>query len=193
MDDSLGQDNDPLDDQDPELIEAAFRQESVYGVDGEPTGSDDDGGIQPVGAAPSLDAAAQAGPLTDSIPGYQVVREIHRGGQGVVYEATQSGTKRCVAIKVMREGPFASRQDKARFEREVEALGALKHPNIVPIHGSGVAAGSFYFVMDFIAGQPLDVWLSLGERTVDDLLRLFAKICHAVNAAYLRGIIHRDL
>jgi WD40 repeat protein/tRNA A-37 threonylcarbamoyl transferase component Bud32 len=130
---------------------------------------------------------------SDSLPGYQILREIHRGGQGVVYQALQRATKRKVAIKVLREGPFASKRDKARFEREVEVLGQLHHPNIVGIHDSGTASGQFYFVMDYIPGQPLDVWLASGQRSIEDTLRLFSRVCEAVNAAHLRGIIHRDL
>ena len=131
--------------------------------------------------------------VADSIPGYQIVRKIHEGGQGVVYQAVQQRTKRKVAIKVMKEGPFAGHRDKARFEREVEVLGQLNHPNIVGIHDSGTASGSFYFVMDYIAGQPLDAWMTGGGRSVEETLKLFAKICEAVNAAHLRGVIHRDL
>ncbi len=136
---------------------------------------------------------AGAGPAGDSIPGYSIIREIHRGGQGVVYQAVQQHTRRKVAIKVMREGPFADRREKARFEREVEILGQLNHPNIVGVHDSGLAHGSFYFVMDYISGQPLDVWMSSRERSIEETLRLFTKICEAVNAAHLRGVIHRDL
>ncbi|MFH0981735.1 MAG: serine/threonine-protein kinase [Planctomycetota bacterium] len=132
-------------------------------------------------------------PPSDSFAGYQIVREIHRGGQGVVYQAIQKSTHRKVALKVMREGPFAGPADRARFEREVQILGQLQHPNIVTVHDSGSAAGVFYFVMDYIAGQPLDVYMASGPRTIDETLRLFAKICEAVNAAHLRGIIHRDL
>ena len=109
---------------------------------------------------------------SDSFTGYAIVREIHRGGQGVVYQAIQKATKRKVAIKVMREGPFAGARDKARFEREVEILGQLNHPNIVAIHDSGMAAGSFYFVMDYISGQPLDVWMASGQRTIEETLKL---------------------
>lgn len=97
---------------------------------------------------------------TDSFPGYEIVRELHRGGQGVVYQAIQKTTKRKVALKVMREGPFAGARDKARFEREVQILAAIKHPHIVAIHDSGTAAGHFYYVMDYISGQPLDVWMA---------------------------------
>jgi WD40 repeat protein len=141
---------------------------------------------------PSDGAAAGSLP-SDSFPGYEILGEIHRGGQGVVYEAVQNGTKRKVAVKVMKEGPFASERDKARFEREVEVLGQLSHPNIVAIHDSGMAAGSFYFVMDYISGQSLDAWLAAKDRSVEESLQLFVKICEAVNAAHLRGVIHRDL
>ncbi|MBP7937717.1 MAG: protein kinase [Phycisphaerae bacterium] len=159
------------------LIDAAFQQE--VGPLAEPS---------PVSGAPS--------PLCgfgEHIPGYEITREIHRGGQGVVYQAVQEGTKRKVAIKVMREGPFAGPKDKARFDREVEVLGQLNHPNIVAIHNSGSVAGMFYFVMDYISGQPLDVWMASGKRSIEETLKLFVKICEAVNAAHLKGIIHRDL
>lgn len=143
--------------------------------------------------SPGPGGATPAPLLPDSVPGYQIVREIHRGGQGVVYYAIQKSTKRGVALKVMKEGPFASRAERARFEREVEILGQLNHPNIVTIHDSGEAAGHFYFVMDYISGQPLDMWLTSRPRSMEEALRLFAKICDAVNAAHLKGVIHRDL
>lgn len=137
-----------------------------------------------------------------ALPGYDIGGEIHRGGQGVVYEAVQIETKRRVAIKVLGQGPFAGRNDRLRFKREVQVLAALKHPNIVTIHDSGVAFGCFYYVMDYIAGLPLDEYLCRlreqsmeqpGRAFVDDVLSLFEKICSAVNAAHLQGVIHRDL
>lgn len=134
-----------------------------------------------------------SGPAADSILGYSILREIHRGGQGVVYQALQASTKRKVAVKVMKEGPFAGPADKARFEREVQILGQLKHPNIVAIYDSGVAGGNFYFVMDYISGQSLDEYMAGKEHGINETLALFAKICDAVNAAHLQGVIHRDL
>jgi len=133
------------------------------------------------------------GPPADSIPGYQIIRELHRGGQGVVYQAVQQSTRKKVAIKVMREGPFAGPADRARFEREVQILAGLKHPNIITIYDSGSSAGGFYYVMDYIAGQSLDTYVAGRARTVDDVLQLFAKVCEAVNAAHVRGVTHRDL
>jgi tetratricopeptide (TPR) repeat protein len=128
-----------------------------------------------------------------AIPGYEIVREIHRGGQGVVYQAIQKSTRRRVAIKVMHEGPFAGPRDKARFDREVRILGQLDHPNVVTIHDSGSVSGSFYYVMDYISGEPLDLYAAGGDRSIKDILKLFMKICDAVNAAHLKGVIHRDL
>ncbi len=136
------------------------------------------------------------GTIENALPGYQVVRELHRGGQGVVYLAVQQSTRREVAVKVLREGPFVGRQHLARFEREVQILAHLRHPNIVSIHDSGIApTGQFYFVMDFIAGEPLDGHLTkdAAGRSLDRRLRLFERVCEAVHAAHLRGVIHRDL
>ncbi len=162
-----------------------------------------------------------SGPIPEAFAGYKITREIHRGGQGVVYLAIQQSTRRKVAIKVMKEGPFAHPADRVRFEREVQILGQLNHPNIVSIHDSGVVAGCHYLVMDYIRGTPLDEYIEdrkleidrgRGDRgspgsggsaapgggparglSIDATLRLFHKICAAVEAAHLRGIIHRDL
>lgn len=124
---------------------------------------------------------------------YEMIAEVHQGAQGIVYRALQKSTGRQVAIKVMKDGPFANRLERARFDREVRILAALKHPNIVAIHDSGLTRGHFFFVMDYIAGQPLDVWMTVARYSPREMLTLFAKVCDAVNAAHLRGIIHRDL
>ncbi|RMH13847.1 MAG: hypothetical protein D6695_02880 [Planctomycetota bacterium] len=133
------------------------------------------------------------GPGGGSIPGYRLLKEIHRGGQGVVYQAVQEATRRKVAIKVLREGPFASQNDLARFEREVQVLAQLKHPHIVTIHDSGSCGGCYYFVMDHVAGLPLDEHVKLRDLSLFERLELMATICEAVNAAHLKGVIHRDL
>lgn len=136
---------------------------------------------------------AARGPGGGTIPGYRLLKEIHRGGQGVVYLAVQEATRRKVAIKVMREGPFAGEHDLARFEREVQVLAQLNDPHIVTIHDSGSCGGCAYFVMDYVAGLPLDQHVKLMELSVLDRLALFATVCEAVNTAHLRGVIHRDL
>lgn len=128
-----------------------------------------------------------------ALPGYDISDEVHRGGQGVVYRATQRATNRDVAIKVMREGPLTGPNDMLRFDREVHVLGQLRHPHIVTIHDSGEVAGHFYYTMDYIDGAPLDDYVTCHDLSVKDILRLFVQVCDAVNAAHLRGVIHRDL
>ncbi|HWL93706.1 MAG TPA: serine/threonine-protein kinase, partial [Phycisphaerae bacterium] len=128
----------------------------------------------------------------DSIAGYELLSELHRGGQGVVYRGVQKSTKRTVAIKVLKEGPFAGPAERTRFEREIQILVALQDRRIVAIHDRGIAAGSHYFVMDYIAGQPLDVYVAR-DLAVRDVLALFVQICEALNVAHLLGIVHRDL
>lgn len=137
------------------------------------------------------------------LPGYEILDEIHRGGQGVVYRAMQQATQREVAVKILLGGALTGPREMVRFEREVRILGSLRHENIVTIHDSGVAAGgSAYLVMDYIAGEPLDVFVEKrrpapGKNdevlTLNDLLRMFVIICDAINAAHLHGVIHRDI
>lgn len=128
------------------------------------------------------------------IAGYELERELARGGQGIVYLAVQRSTKRKVALKVLREGPFASLSARRRFEREIELVAGLRHPNIVQVYDSGVAAdGRHYFVMDLITGVRLDHYAQAHQLNVRQRLELFVHVCEAVNYAHLRGIIHRDL
>ncbi len=132
-------------------------------------------------------------PPLDYFPSYIIAREIHRGGQGIVYQAIHKTTKRKVAIKVMIEGALASTRERTRFEREVEILAQLDHPNIVDVLDSGTVEGRFYYVMDYISGSTLDVWISQHDLSITQVLELFGKICEAVNAAHLKGVIHRDI
>ena len=156
-------------------------------------------------------------PTKDAFPGYEIQREIHRGWQGVVYLANQINAKRRVAIKVMHGGATLGSKGRVRFEREVQLLGQLNHPNIVKLHDSGVTAdGSFFYVMDYISGKALDEILreqrrdargavttttgrsksrsrADGIEDIETTLRFFAKVCDGVNAAHLKGVINRDI
>jgi len=131
-------------------------------------------------------------------PGYEIIAEIQRGGQGVVYRARQRSTGQWVAIKVLRGGALADPRERPRFEREAQILGRLKHPNIVAIHDSGCHQGAAWLVTDFVEGMPLDQWARRQReaprpQALRDVMRLFVRVCDAVNAAHLRGVIHRDL
>ncbi len=140
-------------------------------------------------------------PPVIQIEGYRILNEISRGGQAVVFCAIFLKTGRKVAVKVMREGPLATEAGRGRFTREAQILASLNHPNIVTILDRGQTAdGSDYFTMDYIDGQSLDdaTWKLpdyMQHQNPDPSapLKLFLKICDAVNAAHLRGIVHRDL
>ncbi len=132
-------------------------------------------------------------PPLDLFPGYVIVDEIHRGGQGVVYDAVHEETAERVALKVLREGLFAGATDRSRFEREIQVLRQLDHAGITTIRDSGVAESHYYLVADYISGTPLDDYVKRAALPRQALLTVFADICDAVNAAHVRGVIHRDL
>ncbi|HUN80079.1 MAG TPA: serine/threonine-protein kinase, partial [Phycisphaerae bacterium] len=142
----------------------------------------------------SLDAGRLPGePRLPGLPGYRLVREIRRGGQGVVYEGVQEKTGRTVALKVLRGGQFADKSELLRFDREVHILAQLNHRNIVGVLDRGDVDGSQFLVMDFIDGMPLDRYARNHCDTIEERLYLFAAVCDAVSAAHQRGVIHRDL
>lgn len=128
------------------------------------------------------------------IPGYEVVRIVHRGGQGIVYAARQQSTHRLVAVKLLLLGRYASKRQRRRFEREIDLTATLDHPNIVTVFDSGVTDdGRLYLVMRYVEGRSLDEHSAARGRSVEESLRLFTEVCEAVNYAHQRGVIHRDL
>jgi formylglycine-generating enzyme required for sulfatase activity len=147
-------------------------------------------------AGPDLAAPAPSLSPAPSIEGYQLLHPVGGGGQAVVYKAVQETTGRKVAVKVIPGGPFVSSRSRARFDREVEILAALQHPNIVGIVDRGrTPDGSHFLVMDFVDGPCLDEHVLYGLEARDSglLLRLFVKLAAAIGAAHARGIVHRDL
>lgn len=130
----------------------------------------------------------------DTVPGYELLHELHRGTQGVVYYAIQTGSRRHVAIKFLREGAHASHATRKRFEREIELAAGLHHPHIIKVFEAGVSAsGHDYYVMDFVEGVPLHRYVWQSHASLEQALRVFAAVCDAVNFAHQRGVIHRDL
>jgi len=133
-------------------------------------------------------------PVAVAIEGYQVLREISHGGQGVVYQAVQQSTQRKVALKVLLEGPYASKSSRLRFEREIDLVSHLKHPNIIAVFDSGTTSdGRLFYVMDYVRGMPVTEYIRSKRLSLRQTLQLFAAICEAVNHAHQKGVIHRDL
>ncbi len=139
-----------------------------------------------------FDQAADA-PVPVRIPGYDIFGELGRGGQGVVYRALQRSTRREVALKVLLRGPFALEANKRRFEREVELVGRLRHPGIVPVFDSGESHGQSFYAMELVSGIPLHHYARNDSVSENDKLQIFIKICNAVGYAHQQGVIHRDL
>ncbi|HVY63086.1 MAG TPA: protein kinase [Planctomycetota bacterium] len=124
---------------------------------------------------------------------YQLVKELGRGGMGVVYKAHHVTLNRDVALKVMLGGPDANEQDTRRFLREAEACAALKHPNIVPVFDISDVNGQYYFAMEFVEGMTLLDWSKREKRSIEAVVTMMRKVCDALAYAHQRGIIHRDL
>lgn len=129
---------------------------------------------------------------TPDLPAYDEVREVARGGQGIVYRAVQRSTARVVAIKVLAEHPRAG--DRARFRREVDLAASLRHPSIVTVYDSGVTPDDRPFlVMEFVEGLPIDEHFASVRGSHREACALIAEAAEAVAYSHLKGVIHRDL
>lgn len=142
----------------------------------------------------STDAIApEAGMRLRYFGDYELLDEIARGGMGVVWKARQSSLKRDVALKMIRAGALASREEVERFLREAEAAANLQHPNIVAIHEVGEHAGQHYFSMDYVAGRDLGALVKDGPLAPQLAARYLKIIAEAIHFAHQRGTLHRDL
>ena len=131
-------------------------------------------------------------PLTE-FGDYELLEEIGRGGQGVVYRARQKSLNRTVALKVIGLGQFASTPHLKRFRQEAEAAASLEHPQIVPIYEIGERDRSCYFSMKFVEGGQLDAVLEGKPMPVRQAAELLVKIARTVEFAHEHGILHRDI
>lgn len=138
--------------------------------------------------------------VVGAIPGYRILATIRSGGQGVVYRAEQTKTRRIVALKVLLCGALATARQRARFEREVELVAGLRHPNIVTLFESGTTPEKHpFYAMEYVDGVPLDEYRARraleagGTIPLIEAISLFRNICDAVQYAHQRSIVHRDL
>ncbi len=147
-----------------------------------------------LGALPA--AAERAVPR--SFDGFEIVRELGRGGMGVVFEARQARPERRVAIKLLTAGQELSERLRERFEREIAMLARIRHPNVVKVFGSGRAGDAPYVVMELVEGDSLarraaDVDAARRPGSWREAVRLCAKIARALDHVHELGVVHRDV
>ena len=144
-------------------------------------------------AAPDGKKATRAAELLGELGDYELLEEIGRGGQGVVFRARQKSLNRTVALKVISLGQWASKAHLKRFRLEAEAAARLEHPGIVPIHEVGERDGQCYFSMKFIEGGQLDEVTKREPMSIRQAVELIAKVTRTVHYAHEHGILHRDI
>lgn len=169
-------------------------------------------------AARVTDVATESGPLPEEIGGYRIVREIGRGGMGIVYEAVEDTLGRHVALKVLLLPGLLSAKHLERFRYEARSAARLHHPNIVPIFGFGESGGVQYYAMQYIRGDNLHEVLAQARRDVDEsaensdsnptevsrrwgsgrtfyhsVARIGLQVAEALSYAHSEGVLHRDI
>jgi TolB-like protein/tRNA A-37 threonylcarbamoyl transferase component Bud32/Flp pilus assembly protein TadD len=153
--------------------------------------ADDPGDLdKPAGSATKSERAVE---LLGELGDYELLEEVGRGGQGVVFRARQKSLNRTVALKVIRLGQWASKAHLKRFRLEAEAAARLEHPGIVPIHEVGERDGSCCFSMKFVEGGQLDEVVRRTPMSIRQAVELITKVARTVHYAHEHGILHRDI
>jgi WD40 repeat protein/tRNA A-37 threonylcarbamoyl transferase component Bud32 len=170
----------------PEL-DAIWLSQAVKGTDGR---------FDHTGPPPLEETAEHADRLKgEMLSGrYMLLEMIGRGGMGTVWAAQQTKpVKRRVAVKLIKAG-LDSKAVVARFEAERQALALMDHPNIARIYDGGTtSSGQPYFVMELVQGVTITEFCDQKRLTLRARLELFVSVCHAVQHAHQKGVIHRDL
>jgi tRNA A-37 threonylcarbamoyl transferase component Bud32 len=136
--------------------------------------------------------------MPEQLSDFRIVREIGRGGMGIVYEAEQLSLARRVAIKVLPRGYFNDPERRKRFQREAQIAGRLHHTNIVTVHGIGSDEGYDFFVMQYIDGVSLDEFIAshnMADERIEwrRVARFGIQAARAMHYAHEQGVLHRDI
>ncbi|MCX6983927.1 MAG: protein kinase [Lentisphaerae bacterium] len=147
-------------------------------------------------ASTNVSVQTQGGILKKTFGKFEVLKEIARGGMGIVYKVHDPDLRRDLALKVLLQGEGSNENAIKRFLREARAAGNLNHPNIIPVHEMGQIEGQYFFTMDFIEGHSLQEFMEgRGVRKLKphEFIEKIRDVCLALQAAHDKGIIHRDL
>ena len=128
-----------------------------------------------------------------SVPGYEILHEVGRGGMGVVYKARHVNLNRSVVLKMILAGSHAGPKERERFRREAEAVATLQNPHIVQIFEIGEASGHLYLALEFVDGGSLAQHLGGIPWAARDAAELVELLARAVQYAHNQGVVHRDL
>ncbi len=150
-------------------------------------------GLGPVEPEPEVNVDLGSSPMLMDFGDYELLEQIGRGGQGVVFRARQKSLNRIVALKVIGLGNWATKAHLKRFRLEAEAAARLEHPGIVPIHEVGERDGSCYFSMKFVEGGQLDEVVRRAPMSIRQAVEVIAKVARTVHYAHEHGILHRDI
>jgi len=148
--------------------------------------------LQEVAAAPEERDVGPAPLAPGTIVGrFEVVRELGRGGFGIVYEAKDRDLGRQVALRVVRAG--RETEEEGKVTREAEAIARLTHPNLVTLHDLGRSEGGPYLVFEFLRGKTLQERMEDGPLPVQEAVHVAVEVARGIAHAHGEGVVHRDL
>ena len=173
----------PTPDEDPKIVHIRVKVPAIL--------NRLDGSMTPVNTIGSDESMVPAPAI--SIPGYEIQKELGRGGMGVVCLARQIALNRSVALKMILGGEMASAAALGRFRIEAEAVARLQHPGIVQIHEIGEHNGLPWFALEYCEGGSLDHKLAAALPDAKAAASLAEKLARAMEVAHRKGVVHRDL
>jgi formylglycine-generating enzyme required for sulfatase activity/serine/threonine protein kinase len=178
----------------PELVPELERRVAILERMGKLAAGHETKSFSPADSLESSPQPNQAG-RTDwpVIPGYEILKELGRGGMGVVYQARDTYLNRLVALKMVLFGAHSSKDSLERFRAEAEAVARLQHPHVVQVFSWGEHGEQPFLVMEFVAGGSLYHCIAGRKQPPADAARLVMLLARAVHAAHKVGILHRDL
>jgi serine/threonine protein kinase len=141
-----------------------------------------------------LPAATRAAAPPTRLGQYELLEKLGEGGMGAVYKARHDKLKKIVAVKVLPPERLNSVAAISRFEREMQAVGALNHPHIVQAHDAGEFNGTHFLVMEYVEGTDLSQWVKgHGPLSVRDACQAIRQAALGLQHAHEHGLVHRDI